>query len=101
MLCLSSRTEGFGNVIVEALELGVPVVSTDCECGPREILENGKWGRLVPVGDYEKMAEKIIETLFGNNALPSANYLQDRFGIESISNRYIDVLLGAKSSVDV
>jgi len=63
LFVLSSDYEGFGNVIVEALSFGLPVVSTNCRCGPAEILENGRWGRLVTVGDADAMARAIEAAL--------------------------------------
>ena len=66
---LSSAWEGFGNVVAEALSLGVPVVSTDCPYGPREILQDGRLGRLVPVGEPAALAEAIANTLDHPNML--------------------------------
>lgn len=60
---LSSNWEGFGNVIVEALSAGVPVVSTNCQSGPAEILDHGKYGILVSVGNHKDLAQGIMDIL--------------------------------------
>ena len=60
---LSSDYEGFGNVVVEALSAGVPVVSTDCPSGPAEILSDGRYGALVPVDDHLALADAIVRTI--------------------------------------
>ena len=60
---LSSIHEGFGNVVAEALACGCPVVSTDCPSGPAEILDDGRFGALVPVRDPNAMADAILRTI--------------------------------------
>ena len=60
---LSSFAEGFGNVIVEAMALGIPVVATDCPSGPGEIIQDGISGFLVPLRDSRTMAARIIRLL--------------------------------------
>jgi glycosyltransferase involved in cell wall biosynthesis len=60
---LSSFFEGFGNVIVEAMALGVPVVSTDCPSGPAEIIQDGINGFLVPIKNHRIMADRLLKLL--------------------------------------
>ena len=64
---LTSLWESFGIVLVEAMICGLPIVSFDCGNGPREILDNGEYGILVPVGDIEGLSEAVINILKNNN----------------------------------
>jgi len=91
---LSSIWEGLPSVLIEALACGCPVVSTDCPSGPAEILENGKYGPLVPVGDNVALAEAIVSVL---QTPPDRDWLRERgamFAVDQAADRYLQVLLG-------
>lgn len=93
---LSSWYEGFGNVLIEAMATGCPVVSTDCPSGPSEILEGGTYGPLVPVRDPERMAAAIDEVL---RRPPDPDVLSERandFSIPTVTAAYEDVFFGAQ-----
>lgn len=89
---LSSAWEGLPLALLEALAVGTPVVAADCESGPREILDGGRHGRLVPVGDPEAMAEAIVEALAEE---PDPEGLRARardFAPEAVLPAYVDLL---------
>lgn len=75
VVALTSHYESFGNVLVEAMALGTPVVATRCKCGPEEILDGGRFGELVEPGDVNGMAVAIERTM---SDPPSRDLLRDR-----------------------
>ncbi len=90
---LSSRYEGLPTVLIEALACGCPVVATDCPSGPREILADGTYGRLAPVGDDASLAEAVVETLRNP---PRENELRERadeFAPEAVLDGYEQFIL--------
>ena len=90
LFVLSSSWEGFGNVIVEALECGVPVVSTDCRSGPCEILEDGRYGRLVPVGDAEALAQAMQASLLEEHDRDALRRRAQDFAVPTIADQYLN-----------
>jgi glycosyltransferase involved in cell wall biosynthesis len=92
VFALSSDYEGFGNVIVEALACGVPVVSTNCRSGPSEILENGRYGRLVPVRDADALAQAMIETVVSTHDREALKRRAANFTPELIAEQYLNLL---------
>lgn len=88
----TSRWEGLGIVLIEALALGTPVVATDCPSGPAEILRGGDLGRLVPVGDDAALAEAIVSTL---SWPPDPGVLRsgvDHYSVAASANGYAALL---------
>ena len=63
LFAFTSKREGFGHVLAEALATGLPIVSTDCEPGATEVLENGKYAKFVPIGDAEALAKAMEDVL--------------------------------------
>ena len=87
LFVLSSAWEALPTVLIEALALGVPVVSTNCPSGPTEILQGGRYGRLVPVGDVESMADAIYSELMSPRSSLPAEALQS-FTLDAALDAY-------------
>jgi glycosyltransferase involved in cell wall biosynthesis len=88
LFVLSSRYEGFGNVLVESLAVGTPVVSTDCPSGPREILLNGYYGQLVPVDEPSALVFAIVEALNSSHDTEQLILRAKDFSIDNSLDEY-------------
>ena len=85
---LSSSSESFGIVLAEGLACEVPCIATDAPFGPREILADGKYGRLLPLNDPEAMADAIVDCIEGKIAsAPKVGW--SRYAVETIVKRYL------------
>jgi glycosyltransferase involved in cell wall biosynthesis len=85
---LSSRFEGFGNVVAEALFCGCQVVSTDCPSGPAEILAHGEFGRLVPLGDQAALSDALVQALAEPLDVEQGKQRAELFAVETVADRY-------------
>lgn len=84
---LTSKFEGLSNVLIEAMACETPIVSSDCPNGPREILDNGKFGKLVPVGKPDPVADAVVETVQSQSTPDFMGRAKD-FSLESICSKY-------------
>jgi glycosyltransferase involved in cell wall biosynthesis len=92
VFALSSQWEGLPFVLVEAMALGVPVVSTDCESGPAEVLDHGRYGQLVPVGDSQALGDAILKVLSERPEPVDKEWLT-QFTLKAITQQYLNVLV--------
>lgn len=88
---LASHWEGFGNVVVEALACGKKVVVTDCAGGPKEILDHGTYGQVVPVGDTRKLGEAMLVALAAEPDPRTAQERANTFALPRITKQYLEL----------
>ena len=89
---LSSKFEGLGDVLIEALACGCPVVATDCPSGPSEVLEKGKYGILVPVGDSKGLAEAMGKVLDSPPDPAIGIQRGKQFSVENAVSNYLSIM---------
>lgn len=91
LFVLSSIWEGLPTVLIEALALNIPVVATDCESGPKEILKDGKHGRLIPVGNSEALAKAMYDAL-QTTTHPDNHEIIEQYTYRAAARNYLQVI---------
>jgi glycosyltransferase involved in cell wall biosynthesis len=91
VFALASHYEGLPNVLIQALSFGTPVVATDCKSGPSEILERGRLGRLVPVGDTDALAQAILCSIDLPQQDAAREMVWRRYGAEGATTQYLQL----------
>ena len=97
IFALSSLYEGFGNVLIEAMYFGLPIVSTNCTGGPKEILANNKYGILVPNHSPRLLADGMIELLSGGVSFDkdSLRRRAEEYSPAKITGEYLNLISGS------
>jgi glycosyltransferase involved in cell wall biosynthesis len=93
VVVVSSLLEGFGRVLPEAMACGCPVVSVDCPGGPREILDNGRYGPLVPVGNEQALADAVLASLVRPPDRAALRQRANQFSADAAAERYLEILV--------
>jgi glycosyltransferase involved in cell wall biosynthesis len=88
----SSITESFGIAIVEAMALGLPIVATDCPTAPREVLADGRYGTLVPVGDAMAMAKAMREALDAKHDKDALRARAQDFSVSAAADAFLTAI---------